>query len=72
MTKTITLADDAYEALRSLKEPGESFSDVTRRLAMEVKRRRMVEAVGSWNDVDTDGILKEIYRRRDESLEPRY
>lgn len=31
-TKTISLADDAYERLRSEKKEGESFSDVVRRL----------------------------------------
>ncbi|MFW5964193.1 MAG: antitoxin VapB family protein [Natronomonas sp.] len=32
-TKTISLADDAYEKLRAHKREGESFSDVVRRLA---------------------------------------
>lgn len=33
MTKTISLSDEAYEALATAKRPGESFSDVARRLA---------------------------------------
>ena len=32
-TKTISLADDAYEKLKAEKREGESFSDVVRRLA---------------------------------------
>lgn len=32
-TKTISLSEDAYEVLASLKEEDESFSDVVRRLA---------------------------------------
>jgi len=31
-TKTISLADDAYERLKAEKREGESFSDVVRRL----------------------------------------
>lgn len=33
MTKTISLSDDAYDALSAAKRPGESFSEVARRLA---------------------------------------
>jgi predicted CopG family antitoxin len=31
-TKTISLAEDAYDRLKALKHEGESFSDVVRRL----------------------------------------
>lgn len=30
-TKTITITEDAYDALKRAKQPGESFSDVIRR-----------------------------------------
>ena len=33
MTKTISLSDEAYDALVVAKRPGESFTDVARRLA---------------------------------------
>lgn len=33
MTKTISLSDESYEALSSAKRPGESFTEVVRRLA---------------------------------------
>lgn len=72
MTKTISLSDDAYEASRSLKEPGESFSGVARRLAAEVKQRRMMAAIGAWKDMDTERIKSDIYRWREESMEPRH
>lgn len=31
-TKTVSLSEDAYEALLAMKRPGESFSDIVRRL----------------------------------------
>jgi predicted CopG family antitoxin len=44
--KRVTLTVDAYEALRSIKEEGESFSDVVRRLT-EV-RVRLSDFAGAW------------------------
>lgn len=38
--RTISLSEDAYQALFAAKRPGESFSDVVRRLA---RRRSLVE-----------------------------
>lgn len=46
-TKTISLDDEAYEQLKARKQPGESFSDVVKRLAGE----------RSWSSVA--GILSE-------------
>ena len=74
MTKTISLADDAYEALKAVRRPGESFSDVTRRLARD-------EALAALWDPTIPPVLthdeaEELRRRtraaRDESREPRY
>jgi predicted CopG family antitoxin len=43
MTKTISLADDAYEAFAAVKGEGESFSDLARRAARELALRRMFD-----------------------------
>ena len=59
--KTITISLEAYEALRRLKKPGESFSDVILRLVS--KRRSIEELAGAWRDVGDEEIgevLKEI------------
>jgi len=62
-TKTISLADDAYEKLKARKREGESFSDVVRRLAGGVT---LAEYYGVLDD-DTAAELEEIVeRRRDE------
>lgn len=73
MTKTISLADDAYEALASLKKQGESFSDVARRLAREGRRRSIMEFAGSWkiSAAEAERIKARIYADRDASLKPR-
>lgn len=37
MVKTITIMEDAYETLKSMKQKDESFSDVIRRVGSETK-----------------------------------
>lgn len=59
-TKTISLADDAYERLRAEKRENESFSDVVRRLTEGVK---LEEYYGALDD-DTADELEEIVSRR--------
>ncbi|MHB8586405.1 MAG: antitoxin VapB family protein [Thermoplasmatota archaeon] len=43
VAKTISLAEDAYEALLAAKRPDESFSDVVRRLT---RRRSLTDLCG--------------------------
>lgn len=74
MTKTIGLSDDAYEALATVKHPGESFSDVTRRLVAEHRKRRSItESAGTWpmTEEEAERLMEEIYRQRDRSAEGR-
>lgn len=44
-SRTISLADDAYEALSAMRKPGESFSDVVRRLTRTRSLTELAEAV---------------------------
>lgn len=50
--KTVTLSEDAYVALASLKREGESFSDVVRRITR--KNRSLLDFAGDWKDVPAD------------------
>ncbi len=59
--KTITITLEAYEALKRLKKPGESFSDVILRLVK--KHKSLLDLAGSWSDLDNEsieGILREF------------
>jgi predicted CopG family antitoxin len=47
--KSVTLSEDAYEALAARKREGESFSEVVRRLTRT--ERSLREFVGGWEDV---------------------
>lgn len=68
MVKTISLSDDAYEALARLKRSGESFSDVAKRLAAASARRdfqRHRGCLGSDPEL-ADAWTASIRKERDE------
>lgn len=73
MTKTISLSDEAYEDLKRAKRPGESFSDVARRLARREQQRRLFDRDLrlEMTDEEVEAEIEQVYRWRDESLEPR-
>jgi predicted CopG family antitoxin len=48
-TTSIALDREAYDLLRSQKRPGESFSQVVKRLAGT--RRPLASCVGAWRDL---------------------
>ncbi len=70
MTKTVSLADDAYEALAVVKRPGESFSDLARRLARLAAQEavfRRSEEPPVWTKREAEAMKRDVYRARDES-----
>ena len=54
-SRTISLSEDAYDLLLHRKEPGESFSDVVRRLA---GKRSPLEFVGAWADLPKKDVAR--------------
>ena len=74
MTKTLSLADDAYEALATVKRPEESFSDLARRLARLAAQEQLFRPTDEppvWTKTEADALKRSIYRARDESRKPR-
>lgn len=74
MARNIAVADDVYKQLVTLKRPGESFSDVLRRLLKT--RRRISDLAGSatltvkeWREVlERKRAQDRMDRERRESL----
>ncbi|RQG97294.1 antitoxin VapB family protein [Natrarchaeobius chitinivorans] len=62
-TKTISLADDAYERLRAEKRENESFSDVVRRLTEGVSLEKYH---GALNEETANDLEDAIACRREE------
>lgn len=67
-TKTISLADDAYERLKAEKREGESFSDVVRRLTVGTE---LSEYYGILSEETAEDLEDVVAERRDERNERR-
>ena len=62
--KTITISEEAYKMLASLKREGESFTEVIRRVVEEVRRKPLSSFAGRWegSPEELDRILRGIER----------
>lgn len=67
-TRTISLADDAYERLKAAKHDNESFSDAVRRLTPGV---HLAEYVGALDEETADELDRGIAERRTERTDER-
>jgi predicted CopG family antitoxin len=66
MTKTISISDEAYELLASLKDDKMSFSDVVKEFARKSSRDNILKFFGVWADRDDEirSVFQEIAMER--------
>ena len=64
-TKTITIAEDAYEMLKRAKLPEESFSDTIRRTY--TKKTEPEDFFGAWEEEFAEEVEKAMHERREAS-----
>lgn len=64
MTKVISLSDDAYEKLKGMKEEGESFSMVVRRLGVKKETSRLLKFSGIVKNQSFLDALDDVVKSR--------
>ena len=70
MTKVISLSDEAYNDLKTLKGKDKSFSDIVIVLANIVKKEKILSLAGAWSESpEIDAIFKKIFKQRHETKE---
>lgn len=52
--KTLTITEDVYEILKKLKRKDESFSELLKRLAMQVNGQNLNAFFGKWEMKDQE------------------
>ena len=66
-TKTISIKEDVYNLLIGIKRKNESFSDLLLRLAQKEKSIDIIRNIAGSVDLgDTEALIKDIYKRREE------
>lgn len=63
MVKTLTISQEAYERLASRKEPGESFTDVIKKLT---GKSDLMDLAGVLSDAEAEALREGIKTRRAE------
>lgn len=66
-TKTISLSEDAYNRLKSLKESGESFSDVVKKFTSTVDIKEFHGSLSESTAEDIEENIKDSRKRNEEN-----
>ena len=61
-TKNISISDDAYQRLKALRKPGESFTDVIERMTHGVGILELVGALSKTEGLELEKRVKEMRR----------
>jgi len=67
MTKVVSLSKKAYQTLKNLKRPNESFSDVILRVAGREQKKSILEFAGTWKGNDIDEVFSRVRKDRERS-----
>ncbi|TFF97867.1 MAG: antitoxin [Promethearchaeota archaeon] len=71
--KTVSLSEEAYNALKSIKKEGETFNDLILRLVQKPDQKEILSLAGTWqgSDEEAEKILEIIYENREKTKSSR-
>jgi predicted CopG family antitoxin len=62
--KTLTISEEAYEALAELKKEGESFTELIKRITQPFGKKKLHDFVGVMAGEEFDDFEKEVLQVR--------
>ncbi len=65
-TKTISIKEDVYDLLKSIKRKNESFSDLLKRLTIKQNSFKILEKIAGTMDLgNTNELIDDIRKKRE-------